>query len=351
MIKNRSNPLPGVPFVESPFFDDFFDAHSTDPLIYDAARQINRDGYAIIDFPDAEIDAMAERIKANLNDRYDWDGWREGNKHLRIQDAWKFDEDVRQIATNQKLLDMLTALYGRQAWPFQTLNFPVGTQQHFHTDSVHFSSMPERFMCGVWTPLEDVGPDQGPLVYYPGSHKWPIYTNEHIGYRHSDTFMTNQGVYEEMWRRMVDVSGVEPVRLNIHKGQALIWSANLLHGGDLHIDRTRTRWSQVTHYFFEDCAYYTPMNSDVPAGLIDFRQPFNIVTGERSDSRYLGEKISEEFIEFTSPERQKFTAARFPDFDAPAYLAANPDVERAGQDPLAHWLNHGRHEGRKLQPD
>ena len=33
-------------------------------------------------------------------------------------------------------------------------------------------------------------------------------------------------------------------------------------------------------------------------------------------------------------------------FDARAYLAANPDVERAGIDPLHHYLEHGLHEGR-----
>jgi hypothetical protein len=33
-------------------------------------------------------------------------------------------------------------------------------------------------------------------------------------------------------------------------------------------------------------------------------------------------------------------------FDAGAYLAANPDVARAGVDPLQHYLSHGLSEGR-----
>ena len=56
---------------------------------------------------------------------------------------------------NTGILSLFSTLYGRRAWPFQTLNFPVGTQQHYHSDSVHFSSVPERFMCGVWVDLED----------------------------------------------------------------------------------------------------------------------------------------------------------------------------------------------------
>lgn len=344
MNPNRPNPLPGVPSIESPFFSDLFNPLEMDPVLYGYARQLNENGYAVIDFPDAEFDAVADRIKASLNDRYNWDDWHHRGYGLRIQDAWKFDEDVRRIAVSEAILEMLRCFYGRRAWPFQTLNFPVGTQQHYHTDSVHFSSMPERFMCGVWVALEDVGLDQGPLIYYPGSHKWPVYTNEHIGHRHSDLFNTNQGVYEEMWRRMVEASGIEPIRLEIKKGQALIWSANLLHGGDVHLDKSKTRWSQVTHYYFEDCAYYTPMNSDVPAGLIDFRKPYNIITGRESESVYLGSQISEQYILATS--RKNFQIS---DFDSEAYLAANPDVEAAGEDAHAHWIKHGRAEGRPLR--
>ena len=33
------------------------------------------------------------------------------------------------------VLALLGKLYGRQGFPFQTLNFPVGTQQHLHSDS------------------------------------------------------------------------------------------------------------------------------------------------------------------------------------------------------------------------
>ena len=38
-------------------------------------------------------------------------------------------------------------------------------------------------------------------------------------------------------------------------------SANLLHGGSRQLATQRTRHSQVTHYFFEGCRYYTPLLS------------------------------------------------------------------------------------------
>jgi ectoine hydroxylase-related dioxygenase (phytanoyl-CoA dioxygenase family) len=38
---------------------------------------------------------------------------------------------------------------------------------------MHFHSAPAGFMCGLWIALEDVRPEAGPLIYYPGSHRSP----------------------------------------------------------------------------------------------------------------------------------------------------------------------------------
>lgn len=291
----RSNPLPGVPAIESPFFDDVFvpERFSEQELVI--ARQLRDRGYAVFDFPDADIQAKAEQIKAVLHDRYPWSEWRAGAADMRILDAWKFDSNVRAIATNRSVLDLLSKLYGRRAWPFQTLNFPVGTQQHFHTDSIHFSSVPERFMCGVWLALEDIGLDQGPLEYYVGSHRWPIYTNEHVGFV-PRLKGQDQSIYHELWQRLVDKTGVPRETFHARKGQALIWTSNLLHGGSPHLDKSKTRWSQVTHYYFEDCAYYQPIHSDPFRGLISFKQPIDLTTLQRTIPSFSGRRVPRRFV-------------------------------------------------------
>ena len=177
-----ANPLPGVPAVESPFFERIFTESLYSEETLRIARDLHDTGYAVLDFPDNSIGEIADRIIADLRGSYDWQGWQNGKYNdLRIADGWRVNQDVHCIAANPCIIDLLSVLYGRRAFPFQTLNFAVGTQQHVHSDSVHFSSNPERFMCGVWVALEDVDLDTGPLLYYPGSHKWPIYTNEHIG--------------------------------------------------------------------------------------------------------------------------------------------------------------------------
>ena len=208
-------------------------------------------------------------------------------------------------------------------------------------------------MCGVWVALEDISEQAGPLVYYPGSHKLPILVNEHLGvtsFANIDPY-DNYGRFEEVWRALVDAAGLQRATFCPHKGQAFIWAANLLHGGDRHRDPTRTRWSQVTHYFFDDCAYYTPLLSDPFCGSIFFRNgTIDISTGKQVANRCVDRDIPQKFIEITSPPKEARSALLPHDFDPALYLAANPDVAAAGADPVAHYLKFGRREGRKLRP-
>lgn len=344
-----NNPLPGVPSIESPFFEAIF--AEADDVVLQVARQMRQRGFAVIEFPDPEFATLAANIQHNLSPLYDasaWGRFRAGeHADLRLRDAWRFEPNVRRIAANTVITDLLTKLYGAKAWPFQTLNFPVGTQQSMHSDTVHFHSVPERFMCGVWVALEDVSLENGPLFYYPGSHQWPVYGNEHIG-RCMATLpaQATQQPFEAMWQALVDVHGAQRQPFLAKKGQALIWAANLLHGGSPHLNRQLTRWSQVTHYFFEDCAWYAPLFSDPFYGQIYFRRLTNIQTGQPMQQSYAGQAIPNEVIEAMRGVQ--------PDgpflFDGAAYLAANPDVAEAGADPLQHYLHHGHHERRRLKP-
>jgi hypothetical protein len=346
---NFQNPLPGVPSIESPFFDALF--ADADESTRQVARQIHQHGFAVIEFPDVDIDALSEAIKTELTPRFEgsaWDAFRAGQgADLRLRDAWRFSPHVRRIAANQHITALLSQLYGAKAWPFQTLNFPVGTQQALHSDAVHFNSVPERFMCGVWVALEDVTLDNGPLFYYPGSHRWPIYTNEHIG-RCLSTLPArpSQQVFEPAWAALVQAHGAKREPFLAKKGQALIWAANLLHGGSIQLNRQATRWSQVTHYFFEGCAWYTPLFSDPFYGQIYFRKLTNIQTGQAMQQSYAGWPVPERFVDATRSAQPDGPYA----FDAERYLAANPDVAQAGMDPLEHYLRHGHQERRHLHP-
>ncbi|WCM25710.1 phytanoyl-CoA dioxygenase family protein [Sphingomonas sp. QA11] len=290
------NLLPGLPLIESPLFPLQKASQGLTAEEERIGTSLHEKGYAVFDFPDADLDQRIARILQNLAPRYgiDFDdphSDKTGGEN-RIQDAWKFDEDVRAIAANEAVLDLLSKLYGRAAFPFQTLNFPVGTQQDAHSDSVHFSSLPERFMCGVWLAMEDISAEAGPLFYLPGSHRWPIVTNALIGRRgYGSALESAQDPYGPAWQALCDAHGAEREVFVPRKGQALIWCANLLHGGSWQSDPRLTRWSQVTHYYFDDCIYYTPAFSDEAVGRLHLRDLISISDGQPRPNAYLGEAV------------------------------------------------------------
>jgi hypothetical protein len=289
--------MPGVPLVESPLFPVLVDSMDLTEVERDLAIQLHERGYAVLDFPDDKLAERIDRIKTALELRFDVD-WRnpaacKNAGDMRVQDAWIDNDDVRAIATNDHILSLLGRLYGRQAFPFQTLNFPVGTQQPMHSDSIHFSSVPEKFMCGVWLAMEDISEEAGPLLYYPGTHKWPIITNEMLQIaRDREVKGAPQQPYQAAWESLVEQADMQMELFTARKGQALIWAANLLHGGSWQINPALTRWSQVTHYFFEDCIYYTPAYSQTAVGKLVLRDIRNIATGDIVPSRYMGEPVA-----------------------------------------------------------
>lgn len=353
--------LPGIPWVESPLFDSTTRDVGLTPEQRRIAQSLRDEGFAIIDFPDPGLELRSERIKRRLApmfgiDPADPESVRSASGNLRVQDAWRYDEDVKAIAANAEILALLSALYGRRAFPFQTLNFPVGSQQALHSDAVHFSSIPQRFMCGVWVALEDIRAEAGPLMYLAGSHKWPVLTNSDVGRRGWNVEEPSaQTPFERAWAALVEASGAQPQRLLARKGQGLIWAANLLHGGEPQQDRSLTRWSQVTHYYFENCIYYTPAFSDEPLGLLDLRTITNVATGEIEPNLYAGEEVQRVV---TDPPRRGLRWLRRrlfgpnasdlpPDFDPAGYQLLNPDAAASELSPADHYLRVGRDQGRQ----
>lgn len=361
VLKSLRNIFPGVPLVESPLFQPMIDELGFTPEERRVALQLHQRGYAVIDFPDDDLDPRIDRIRTFLapyfqSDMTDPETIKNACSAQRVQDAWVYNEDIRRIASNPAILNLLRKLYGRTAFPFQTLNFPVGTQQHLHSDSIHFSSIPERFMCGVWLAMEDVHPDAGPLTYLPGSHKWPIISNAMIGRRgYGSDRGSAQAPFEEAWDALVENSGVEQEVFLARKGQALIWAANLLHGGSPQNNPKLTRWSQVSHYYFEDCIYYTPAFSDDALGLLDTRSIVDVASEQTRPNLYLGGPIEADPPPEPSPSllqkvRKRIRTPALPnDFDPDSYYRLNPDVAAARLDAAAHYLDHGKAEGRRYR--
>ena len=235
-------------------------------------RDLAEDGVAVIDLGDAGRELCDQALK-------DTRTYFDDSSVYRVQDAWRRSKAVRRLATFPKVLDRLRLAYGRRPFPFQTLNFERGSEQDIHCDAIHFHSEPERFMCGVWVALEDISEGAGPLEYVVGSHKLPMLTMQGGGVNTPDPQLQDYGRhYLPALQARLSASGLPRARAVLKKGQALVWAANLAHGGSRVTDPASTRRSLVTHYFFEDCLYYTPMISNPAAGRMALRLPPDVTT-------------------------------------------------------------------------
>lgn len=216
-------------------------------------------GYVVIDtgFDDETIESLASDLKTWFDtDQFPSEDYASRNKN-RIQDAWRFDPRVKEIAVNKPIMGFLKYLYGQTPYPFQTLNFKNGTEQPAHSDTIHFNSEPFGMMCGVWLALEDIGEDQGPLMFYPGSQHYPEMNYAELGIEPGGSDFRE---YSTKLKSFIESEKLEPTYGILKKGQAIIWAANLLHGGSRR-SSDKTRLSQVSHYYFANCKYWRPSMS------------------------------------------------------------------------------------------
>ena len=258
-----------MPHNQMPLADDIektklyaqLDQDSQDSLL-----KYRANGYAILNsFVPGEIcDQINNQIEAGLksgkfNFKY-------GNK---IMFALHQLDELQRLGLHPQLQELLDTLIGGKARVFQSINFIHGSEQKSHSDSIHMTTYPLGGLLGVWVALEDIGPDQGPLHYYPGSHQLPYYLNRDYN-NEGNYWMIGDKTYSEyeaMLERRIEEMGLQKKIFTAKKGDVLIWHANLLHGGEPHIDKSKTRKSVVFHYFDENCICYHEI-SQRPALII-----------------------------------------------------------------------------------
>ena len=282
-----------LPWVESPFFHQILPSKNLSSEQAKLATDYHENGYLVVQnlFTDELIEQVKkDMLEKGFNPDYPIDTFR---NDIRIQDLWQKSDAVQQMAAHPEIIKVLDMLYDREVIPFQTLNFKVGSQQKAHSDTLHFSSLPARYMCGVWVALEDITEDNGPLFYYPGSHKTTEYNFSHFKNSIADTSYDNYPEYENFMEALMEASPYKKTKFLAKKGDALIWSSNIVHGGSAVNDPNSTRFSQVTHYYFKDCIYYTPMLSNSVTNELFLRRFLtNIRNGEPVKNSWNGHETN-----------------------------------------------------------
>jgi hypothetical protein len=177
----------------------------------------------------------------------------------KIMFACRHSKIINDLGNNAGLKQLLSALFGKNAILFQSINFFSGSEQHTHSDSIHMTTFPEGGLLGVWFALEDITIENGPLHYYPGSHKLPYYMNGDYNNEGNKWLLGGKSYseYEKMIEEKINQYQIKKQVFLAEKGDLFIWHANLFHGGEPHTNKAMTRKSMVLHYFREgDVCYH-----------------------------------------------------------------------------------------------
>ncbi|MBL7803437.1 MAG: phytanoyl-CoA dioxygenase family protein [Saprospiraceae bacterium] len=222
-----------------------------------AARQFVEKGYLVLrnvfpvedtDALNAEVDQLVQSGKVG----YNYTG-------RKITNLWETSPLADQrFFRHPELLRFLSFLLGKNVIPFHTLNFTVGSEQRAHSDSIHMTTEPPGYLIAAWIALEDCSPENGPLFYYPGSHRLPYVMSDdyHAGNTAFTIGADSNRRYEDRIEALIAEKGLNKELFIAQRGDVLIWHANLLHGGSPIARAGATRKSMVCHYFAEGVICY-----------------------------------------------------------------------------------------------
>lgn len=233
----------------------------------DAAKAWEARGYLVLPefFDDAEIQAVLADYQGAWNDRRssvtvddmdmamrmrmrDVSETARRTHRFKVNDLYLEQSSVRHLALNTRLVPVLQALLGKPPVLCNSLSLEYGTEQPDHVDSIYMTPRTPDDLVAVWVALEDCSPQAGLLRYWPGSHKIKPYVFSH-GERHY--IPEEMGAWNTYVQEQLNTLGLSAEVFPAKKGDVLLWSAHLLHGGSPIAESGHTRRSIVFHYFSE----------------------------------------------------------------------------------------------------
>ncbi len=168
----------------------------------------------------------------------------------RLNDYHDSSMKTKVLSTNPFLRVFLEAALEKNIAIFQSLVFKYSSQQAIHQDFPWVTSQIPSHLAAAWIPFEDVHPDSGPLIYYPGSHRMPKFDfgNTGILFKSGKSLMDPEKDFAQFLDKTLKENKLNGEVLLINKGDALIWHGGLVHGGTPIKDLSKTRKSLVVHF-------------------------------------------------------------------------------------------------------
>jgi hypothetical protein len=232
----------------------------------DQCRYWAANGYIILDrlLADSILDEVWDGYEKAVNTgriKLDAEPGGDGDPHPgRFLNPHKKVASFCRILKHPGLLHAIRLLMEREPKPLQTITSHKGSQQGVHSDSIHMTTYPLGYLSAAWIAFEDIHPDSGPLVFYPGSHRLPFLFSKDVGISESEFqregYRSYQEKYEPRIQELIAGHQLEPHYFHARKGDVLLWHANLLHGGSPRRDLRLSRKAVVCHFFVKGAFVY-----------------------------------------------------------------------------------------------
>ena len=177
--------------------------------------------------------------------------WRQPLLLPKMHDLHSASDAARRVAFAPAIRRFLQLLFERPPMAFQSLQFTYGTEQPIHQDTAYVVVDSPRELAASWVALEDIAPDSGELEYYVGSHRLDDFLWQGRFKSKPDSIGPNDPEHLGFLKHLHDASaarGLKRQQFRPKRGDALIWHADLAHGGSRIVNKSLTRKSIVTHY-------------------------------------------------------------------------------------------------------
>jgi phytanoyl-CoA hydroxylase len=232
------------------------DRGRNDMLLQKVGRELIEVGFSVI--PGLQDPGLCDQARRDYYD-YIREHSDDAAKHrdevgrqYRLTNFHVASEAAMKIAKNPEIMRVLDFLVDREAAVHTSLTFQYSTMQALHRDSPYFHTFPESLFFGVWTALEDIDADSGPLSYVPGSHRikidqWALYNEALAKARKPDA--ARLAALQSYQSKIITMANRFAPRAYsvLRKGDVAIWHPQLIHGGSPAKRPELTRHSMVVH--------------------------------------------------------------------------------------------------------
>jgi ectoine hydroxylase-related dioxygenase (phytanoyl-CoA dioxygenase family) len=171
------------------------------------------------------------------------------DSYWRIEDFFKQSNAARDVVMNAEIAALIDVLLGRPSKVRSSVTLFKGGETRVHQDAVLFACEPFNMTATIGVACEDVHPDAGPLLFYPGSNKLPLWD----GWTDYPRTMLKTCTPEtaDAYHRWLEgeVRKLRQEKFVVRKGDAVIWHGSLAHKASKPNDPNRTQRLCVIHSF------------------------------------------------------------------------------------------------------